>query len=80
MQRRSPLASRARSAGWRGSPGVGLELAVDGVADPPLEGAESFLAGLALGSFLVVVGAAIAAPVADLGDRSHVDGVTMPVA
>ena len=31
---------------------------VDGVADPPLEGAERFLAGLAFGDLAVVVGAA----------------------
>ena len=58
-----------------------MELAVDGVADFPFEGAERFLAGLALGSFLVVVGAAVAVPLPDLGDGGHVDGVVeAPVA
>ena len=58
--------------------GVGLEAGVDGVADPPLEGAERFFVGLALGYFLVVVGAAVAVLVADLGDRGHVDRVVDP--
>jgi hypothetical protein len=55
-----------------------LEAGVDGVADAPLEGAERFLAGLALSQLLVEAGAALAAGVADLGDRGHVDGVVEP--
>jgi hypothetical protein len=57
------------------APGIGLEAGVDGVADLPFERAQSFLAGLAFGQFLLVVGVALAVPVADLGDRGHVDGV-----
>ena len=34
--------------------------------------------GLALGEFLVVVGAALAVQLADLGDRGHVDRVVEP--
>jgi hypothetical protein len=61
---------------WRGgSPAVGLELGVDGVADPPLERAECFLAGLALAGLLLEVGSAVAVLVADLGDRRHVNSV-----
>jgi len=71
------LPSRTR-CGAACAAGVRLELAVDGVADLALAGAEGFLAGLAFGSFLVVVGAAVAVPVADLGDRGHVDGVVHP--
>src|SRR6266516_583367 len=48
---------------------------VDGVADPPLEGPERFFVRLTLGYFLVVVGAAVAVLVPDLGDRGHVDRV-----
>jgi hypothetical protein len=65
------LPSRALGAAG----GAGLELLVDGVADLPLEGAQRFFAGLALGDLLVVVGAAVAVLVADLGDGGHVDGV-----
>ena len=43
-----------------GMPGVVLQARVDGVADPALEGAECFLAGLALSDLPVVVGAALA--------------------
>jgi hypothetical protein len=44
------LPSRAAGPGCRGGPaGVGLQAAVDGVADPPLEGPEGFFGGLALG-------------------------------
>jgi hypothetical protein len=55
-----------------------LEAGVDGVADLPFQRAEGFFAGLAFGEFLVVVGVALAVPVADLGDRGHVDGVVEP--
>ena len=64
-----PLARAARP------PGVGLQAGEDGVADLPLEGPQRLFGGLALGQLLVVVGAAVAVPVADLGDRGHVDGV-----
>jgi hypothetical protein len=40
-----------------------------------LEGPEGFLGGLAFGELAVVVGAAVAVAVPDLGDRGHVDGV-----
>src|SRR5262249_28233203 len=49
-----------------------------GVADLPFQAAQGFLAGLALGWLLREVGAAVAVPVADLGDRGHVDGVVEP--
>jgi hypothetical protein len=52
-----------------------LEAGEDGIADLPLQRAQRFLAGLALGQFLLVVGAARAVPVTDLGDRDHMDGV-----
>jgi hypothetical protein len=55
-----------------------LEAGVDGVADLPLQAAQGLFAGLAFGQLLVVAGAAGAVPVADLGDRGHVDGVVEP--
>jgi len=55
--------------------GVGDHGGVEGVADAALEGAEGLLGGLALGDLAVVVGAAWAVAVADLGDSGHVDGV-----
>jgi len=58
-----------------GAGGVGLQALAEGVADLPLERSQRFPGGLALGCFLVVAGAAVAVPVADLGDRGHVDGV-----
>ena len=67
------LPSRALGAGC--SPGVGLEVGEDGVADAPFEGAECFFAGLSLGEFLVEVGAACAVTLADLGDCGHMDGM-----
>jgi hypothetical protein len=66
------LPSRAVRGG-RGTPGVGLEAGEDGVADLALQRPQGFFAGLALGQLLVVAGAALAVPVADLGDRGHVD-------
>src|SRR5215831_10260214 len=67
-----------KAAGASVPAGVGLEAGVDGVADLPLQAAQGLFAGLAFGQFLVVVGAARAVPVADLGDRGHVDGVVDP--
>ena len=62
-------------------PGVGLEAGEDSVADPPLEGPERFLVRLSLGQLLLVIGAAVAVPVPDPGDRGHVDRVVdAPVA
>ena len=61
-----------------GPPGVGLQAGEDGVADLPFQRAQGLFGGLALGQFLVVVGAALAVAVADLGDRGHVDGVVEP--
>jgi len=58
--------------------GVGLKAREDGVADLSFQGAQGFFGGLSLGQFLVEVGAAGAAVVADLADRSHVDGVVEP--
>src|SRR5215471_757319 len=73
---RSPVALPGPSR-WPlpGSPGVGQETGVDGIADPPLEGPERFFVRLTLGYFLVVAGAAVAVLVPDLGDRGHVDRV-----
>ena len=69
----------SRAPGTCGSSaGVGLETGVDGVADLPLQRAQRLFRGLALGDLLVVIGAALAVPVADLGDRGHVDGVVQP--
>jgi len=74
------LPSRALHAGC-GALGVGLEAGVDGVADLAFQGAQGFFAGLAFGQLLLVAGVALAVPVADLGDRGHVDGVVeAPVA
>jgi hypothetical protein len=61
-----------------GAPGAGLETGEDGVGDLPLQRAQGLFAGLAFGQLLVVVGAAGAAWVADLGDRGHGDGVAGP--
>src|SRR6266480_3584139 len=61
-----------------GPAGVGLEAGEDGVAEAALERAECFFGGLALGELAVVVGAAVAVAVADLGDGGHVDGVVEP--
>ena len=69
------LPSRALGRGGCGMPGVGLQAGEDGVADLPFQAAQGFFAGLAFGPFLVVVGAAGAVLVADLGDRGHVDRV-----
>ncbi len=64
-----------RRAGVWGVSGISLQVLVDGVADLPLEGAQGLFGCLALGDLLVVVGAAVAVPVADLGDGGHVDRV-----
>jgi hypothetical protein len=61
--------------GGCGPPGVGPQAGKDGVADLPFQAAQGFLAGLAFGQFLVVIGAARAVLVADLGDRGHMDRV-----
>jgi hypothetical protein len=58
------LSSRAR---WSAKLEVDLELAPDGVADAPLQGAEGFFLGFALGQLAFVVDAA-GGVVADLGD------------
>ena len=39
--------------------------------------AQRFLARLGLGRFFLVVGAALAVPVPDLGDRDRMDGVAV---
>ena len=71
------LPSRAPGARC-GPPGTGLQAGEDGVADLPLQRAQGFFRRLALGQLLVVVRAALAAGVADLSDRGHVDGVAVP--
>ena len=58
--------------------GIGLQAGVDGVADLPLQRPHGLFRGLAFSQFLVVIGAALAVAVADLGDRGHVDGVVQP--
>jgi hypothetical protein len=63
------LPSRARLAGIGAQPGV------EGVADPPFEAAQRLLVGLPLGELALVVGAAVAVLVPDLGDRGHMDGM-----
>jgi hypothetical protein len=55
--------------------GVFDHAGVEGVANAALEASEGLLVALALGHLAVVVGAALAVPVPDLGDRGHVDGV-----
>ena len=55
--------------------GVEEKLTVDGVADTPLEGAEGFFLGLALGDFAVEVGTPVGVGVAELGHRRDVEGV-----
>ena len=62
----------------RGTPGISPQAGEDGVADLPFQRPQGLLRGLALSQFLVVIGAALAVPVADLGDRRHVDGVVQP--
>jgi hypothetical protein len=57
---------------------IGSQPGVDGVGDPPLEAAQGFFAGLPLGDLALVVGAAVAVSMRDLGDRGHVDGVVEP--
>ena len=66
------MPSRALLAGLAG---VGLEAGEDGVADLALEGPERLFVRFSLGQLLLVVGAAFAVLVAELGDRGHVDGV-----
>jgi len=66
-----------RGGGW-GAPGISLRAGEDGVADLAFQAAQRFFAGLALGQLLVVVGAARAVLVPDLGDRGHVDRVVEP--
>ena len=72
--------ARARcSAGERD--GVGDEVPPDDVAEPPLQRADRFAWRLAFGELAVVVAAAGAVAVADLGDRGDVQGVVeSPVA
>ena len=69
----------SRAPGTRGSAaGIGLQAGVDGVADLPLQRPHGLFRGLALSQFLLVIRAALAVAVADLGDRGHVDGVVQP--
>jgi len=58
--------SRARSGG---APRAGFHVLVEGVADLPLERPQHLFGGLARGDLLVIVGAAVGVPAADLGDR-----------
>ena len=75
-QSRSPVALPGPLVPGCGGPaGVGLEVPVDSVADSPLQGPECLFRGLALGDLAVVIGAAVAVGVPDLGDCGHGDGV-----
>jgi hypothetical protein len=67
--------SRALGHGRCGLAGAGLEAGEDGVADPPLEGPERLFVRLALGQLLLVVRAAFAVLVPELGYGGHVDRV-----
>jgi len=58
-----------------GSAGIGLEVSEDSFADLALQSPERLFAGLALGDLLVVIAAAFAVPVENLGDRGHLYGV-----
>ena len=69
------MPSRALRPGRCGLAGVGLEAGEDGVADFALEGPERLFVRFSLGQLLLVVGAAFAVLVAELGYRGHVDGV-----
>jgi integrase len=62
------LPSRAALAGLAG---IGLETGEDGVADLALEGPQRLFTGFPHGHFLVVVGAALAVLVPELGYRGH---------
>ena len=55
--------------------GVEAELSVDAVGDLALQRAHGFARFVAVGDLAVVVGAAFAVGVADLGDGDHVDRV-----
>jgi hypothetical protein len=73
------LPSRAASRDGAGC--IGLQVLEDLVADLAFEGPQRFFGGLALGHLLVVIGAAIAVTLADLGNCGHVHGVVeAPVA
>ncbi len=72
------MPSRAPFAGGCCLLGVRQECCVDRVADPALETAERLLVGLALGDLPLVVGAAVAVLVPDLGDRGHMDRMIEP--
>ena len=74
-QSRSPVALPGPSRDCAGHGRIGLQVLVDFVADLAFEGSQRFFGGLALGHFLVVIGAAVAVTLADLGDRGHVHGV-----
>ena len=60
------MPSRARSGG---APRAGFHVLVEGVADLPRERPQHLFGGLARGDLLVIVGAAVGVPAADLGDR-----------
>jgi hypothetical protein len=74
----TPAEQAAATAGLT-SAAAGLGKAAEALHG--LEGPERFLVRLPLGQLLLVIGAAVAVPVPDLGDRGHVDGmVDAPVA
>ena len=69
--------ARTRSAALsRAALRVGPEAGEDRVADLPFQRAQRF--PVRLGLLLVIVGAALAMRLADLGDGGHVDGVVDP--
>jgi len=75
-QSRSPRALRPLFIALAsGLAGVGLQAGEDGIADAALKSAQRLFGRLAFGELAVVVGAALAVAVADLGDSGHVDDV-----
>src|SRR4029079_18230334 len=70
--------ARARCSASGVALGVGDEMSPRDVAEAALEGADRLAWGLAFGELAVVVAAAGAVPVADLGDRRAVQGVVEP--
>jgi hypothetical protein len=68
------LPSRALHTRGR-APGIGPQPGEDGIADLAFQCAHGFFGSLAFSEFLVVAGTSPGVPVAELGDRGHVDRV-----
>ena len=67
--------ARTRWSSIGDASGVGGEVTKDDVAEPALEGTDRFARGVSFGELAVVVVAAGAVAVTDLGDRRAVQGV-----